>query len=479
MAELAGVSVVDLTNTHRDRDPLFGEADVVVLNMVCDPDLLPMIEERKKRGQVTVYEVNDDVQFMQASNPAAGFFANPQHQVLFRRLIHSANAAQFCTPELQRSYGFLNPRQAVFRNQLSWSAAARRPRQDERVAIGWGGSAGHLDDMAQIAGPLVDFVNARDDVVLHLMGSDRIVQLFTRLDAKKKRITPPGSLEEYYAFVAQLDIGLAPLGDTGFNRCRSDVKFLEYAMHGVVPVLQALVPYLDTVVPERTGFLFEKSQQLFATLERLVSDRALCESVARNARHYVETERIERNHAEERVDYYRSLMAAASQPTRRTASDYAAVAGSEVVGRHVSLNATEYEQLLHDALVVGQLQGKRELALRMLRRASEIEPLRYQPYLYASGMSNAPLDELDACLSKNPRSLSARVARADGLEQTGQTADAMRELLGAAEIHPTYDLPYLRVAELLERAGRAAEAREFFTLAQHLRIPLERNAARP
>jgi len=115
----------------------------------------------------------------------------------------------------------------------------------------------------------------------------------------------------------------------------------------------------------------------------------------------------------------------------------------------------------------------------MLRRASEIEPLRYQPYLYASGMSNAPLDELAACLSKNPRSLSARVARADGLEQTGQTADAMRELLGAAEIHPTYDLPYLRVAELLERAGRAAEAREFFTLAQHLRIPLERNAARP
>jgi hypothetical protein len=91
-------------------------------------------------------------------------------------------------------------------------------------------------------------------------------------------------------------------------------------------------------------------------------------------------------------------------------------------------------------------------------------------------MSDAPLDELAACLAKNPLSLSARVARADGLVRNGMSADAMRELLGAAQIHPAYDLPYARVAELLERSGQAAEAREFFLLAQHLRLPLERNA---
>lgn len=478
LAELDGVSVVDLTNTHRCRDALIAEADVLVLNMVCDPDLLPLIGERTKRGQVTVYEVNDDVAFMQASNPAAGFFANPHHQVLFRRLIHSATAAQFCTPELQRCYGFLNARQALFRNQVSVSAAERRPRVDPRVVIGWGGSAGHLDDMAHIAGPLIDFLHARDDVVLHLMASDRIVQLFTRLDAKKKRLTPTGSLEDYYAFVAGLDIGIAPLADTGFNRCRSDVKFLEYALHGVVPVLQSLAPYRDSVVPDSTGFFFETSQQLVGTLERLLSDPALCDRISNQARRYVETERRERDHAQERIDFYRSLTTSAA-PTARTAIDYAAVAGAEVVGRHVSLHATEYEQLLHDALVVGQLQGKRDLAVRMLKRASELEPLRYQPHLFASSVSEAPLDELEACLAKNPHSLSARVARADGLERRGLGADAVRELLGAAQIHPAYDLPYVRVAELLERSGKSAEAREFFLLAQRLRWPLERSAATP
>jgi len=475
MSELDSVSVVDLTNTHRSRDALLAEADVVVLNMVCDPDLLPVIGERTKRGQLTIYEVNDDVAYMQASNPAAGFFANPQHQTLFRRLIHSSSAAQFCTPELQRRYGYLNPRQALFRNQLSWTAAQRRPRRDPRVVIGWGGSAGHLDDIAHIARPLVEFVHARDDVVLHLMASDRIVQLFSGLDSSKKRLTPTGSLEDYYTFVADLDIGIAPLGDTGFNRCRSDVKFLEYAMHGVVPVLQSLAPYRDAVIAGTTGFFFETTEQLIATLERLLQEPALGDRVSNAARHYVESERRERDHAHERIDFYRSLLPTTAA-NRFLATDYAAMPGAEVAGRHVSLNATEYEQLLHDALVVGQLQGKRELALRMLRRASEIEPLRYQPYLFASSMSDAPLDELATCLDKNPLSLSARVARADGLVRNGMSADAMRELLGAAQIHPAYDLPYARVAELLERSGQAAEAREFFLLAQHLRLPLERNA---
>jgi tetratricopeptide (TPR) repeat protein len=475
MAELDGITVVDLTNTHRCRDALLAEADVVVLNMVCDPDLLPILGERTKRGQLTVYEVNDDVAYMQAANPAAGFFANPQHQTLFRRLIHSSSAVQFCTPELQRRYGYLNPRQALFRNQLSWSAAQRKPRRDERVVIGWGGSAGHLDDITHVAGPLIDFLNTREDVVLHLMASDRIVQLFDRLDAQKKRLTPTGSLDDYYTFVADLDIGIAPLDDTGFNRCRSDVKFLEYAMHGVVPVLQSLAPYRDAVVAGTTGFFFESPEQLIGTLERLLNEPALGDRVSNAARHYVESERRERDHAHERIDFYRSLATTPVTKTRST-SDYAAVPGAEVAGRHIALNATEYEQLLHDALVVGQMQGQRELALRMLRRASEIEPLRYQPYLFASAMSEAPLDELAACLAKNPRSLSARVARADGLEQSGMNADAIRELLGAAQIHPAYDLPYVRVAELLERSGQGAEAREFFLLARQLRLPLERNA---
>jgi glycosyltransferase involved in cell wall biosynthesis len=487
MAAEEGVFVVDFTNVHRRREALLQEADVLVLNMVCDADLLTVVSERAARGQVTVYEVNDDVACIQPSNPVAAYFANPHHQLLFRRLVRTATAAQFSTPELVRTYGFLNSRQAVFPNQLSRAAAPKPKRADARTVIGWGGSAGHLEDLALIAEPLMELVAARDDVVLHLMGSERITALFAALAPAKKRLVTPGSLDDYYAFVAGLDIGLAPLTDTGFNRCRSDVKFLEYALHGVVPVVRGLAPYADTVEHGKTGFLFDTNEQMFATLLALLDDPAQRAHVGEQARKYAVEQRSERAHAADRIAFYRELVAETERTSpngtrtpntpEQAAERYAALTGAEICGRHIGLNNTEYEHLLHDALVLGQLEGKRDVALLMLRRAAELEPALYQPHLLASAVSESPVEELDRCLVKNPRSLAARIARAVGLARAGDGGGAVRELLIAAELHPSYDLPYLRLAEILQRGGRGSEAQEFLNLAARLRQPLERSAA--
>lgn len=473
LAALDGVCVVDLTNVHRAREQLFRDADVVVLNMVCDPDLLPLVKARSERNQVTVYEVNDDVAHVQPSNPVVEFFKNPHHQLLFRRLVNAATAAQFCTPELVRIYGFLNARQAVFRNQMSRAAAARPKRRDARTVIGWGGSAGHLEDIGRIAEPLMNFVTGREDVVLHVMGSERIQALFAKLDATKFRKFAPGSLADYYAFVAGLDVGLAPLEDSGFNRSRSDVKFLEYALHAVTPVVKALAPYRDTVVHGETGFLFETTDEMLALVRRLVENPAERERVANQARRYVVEERSESARAADRFEFYRFLGASSEPSSGTRVEPYARMTGAETCGRHVSLGLGEYENLLHDALVLGNLQGKKDEALVLLRRASALAPEHYQPYLFASSVSECPLDELSQSLAKNPASLSARVALADRLERSGNPAQAVGELLRAAEILPAYDLPYFRLAQILERSGKANEAREFFAIAARLRAPLE------
>jgi hypothetical protein len=48
---------------------------------------------------------------------------------------------------------------------------------------------------------------------------------------------------------------------------------------------------------------------------------------------------------------------------------------------------------------------------------------------------------------------------------------AVANLLAAAEVHPSYDLPYLRVGELLARCQQNAEAQGFFAIAARLRLP--------
>jgi tetratricopeptide (TPR) repeat protein len=478
MAEHQDVWVVDLTNVHRHRDAILKHADVVVLNMVCDPDLLPVVAERTRQGLPTVYEVNDDVACLQPYNTAAGFYANPDNQILFRMLVQACSAVQFCTPELQRIYGRFSSKAALFPNQMLRLPAEVVPAAksvNSRTVVGWGGSFGHLQDLAEIAQPLIDWVSRRQDVVLHLMCADKIWALFDRLAPDKKRLTKPAGIEEYHDFVAHLDIGLAPVEDTGFNRCRSDVKFLEYALHGVAPVLRALVPYQRTVEHGATGMLFHDSVEMLSMLDELVENVEYRQRIAANAKHYIVEQRQERAHAVERIEFYRSLLSGSRANERSglltVQDDVTRLEGAEVQGRFVTLNATRYERLLHDALVLGQLNGRKGDALGLLREASQLEPNAYQPHLFSADLSDDPTDCLALALTRNPKSLNAHVLMGEFLAKHGQVRPALTTFLAAAEIHPSYDLPYLRLAQLMLRCNLPTEAKGFFEAAISLRQP--------
>ena len=225
MAELDGVYVVNLDQAHRQLSRVLEQADVLVVNGVCSADLLPVIQQRRHGRRLTVFEINDDVQEMQAVNPLAPFFALPEHIRLFRRLAANADAIQYSAVELQRLYGSLNARGRVFPNQLVTVPPLGPPGTGDQVHLGWGGSAGHLEDVAEVAPALCRFILDHPQVTLHLMCADRIWQLFDALPAERKRRTPVGSIEDYYAFVSRLDIGIAPNRDEAFNRARERSTF--------------------------------------------------------------------------------------------------------------------------------------------------------------------------------------------------------------------------------------------------------------
>jgi tetratricopeptide (TPR) repeat protein len=122
------------------------------------------------------------------------------------------------------------------------------------------------------------------------------------------RYQSPGSLAHYLQWLHTLDIGLAPLLPTAYNQCRSDVKFLEYASHSVVPVVQRLAPYAS-VRDGETGFLFDNPEQLMGVLDTLASTPERRQRVARAAHAYVNGQRRIEQHAHQRLDFYRQQMA--------------------------------------------------------------------------------------------------------------------------------------------------------------------------
>jgi tetratricopeptide (TPR) repeat protein len=479
LAQLDGVWVVDAAHIHRARTLLFEHADVLIVNMVPDVDLRRIIADRRRRGRATVFELNDDVANIQKDNPYAVYTRDPYELTKLKQLLNACDAVQFSTPELARRYGrFARAgRGRVLMNQMPPRRHARAEGRSGKLVIGWGGSYGHLQDLQHVAGPLVRWLNARAGVELAIMADPRLFDVFRELSPGRRRHVPIGDIDAYYAFLSAVDIGFAPLSDLAFNLCRSDVKFLEMALHGVAPVLQDLQPYRDTVREGETALLFRDPDGLVAALARLCDDETLRLGLAARAQAYVQRERSETVAAAERMALYQSILppgdpAERQARARGVCEALSGLDGAEPRGRHLSLPFGAYEERVWLGLAHAT-RGERADALKWLAEAAKLEPEAYQPHLFSAMF--APQDQrrghLEQALRREPASLSGWIDRGDEHDDRGEIEEALRCYMRAAEVDPTYDQAYAKTSLLLEKLGRAGEAREFGAIAARIQQP--------
>ena len=71
--------------------------------------------------------------------------------------------------------------------------------------------------------------------------------------------------------------------DNEFNRCKSNIKYLDYAMAGIPAVYQNLEPY-KSVANGVTGLTASTADEWYVALNRLISDRELNRSISAAAR---------------------------------------------------------------------------------------------------------------------------------------------------------------------------------------------------
>lgn len=474
MAQDEDVFVVNATNVHRKKDHIMREADVLVLKNICDPDILPLIRERKLQKRLTVYEIADDLSALQPWNPVYPFYKNKENLALVYRLASCCDALQVTVPALKSLYGYLNKHCEVFLNQILHVPPERVLKESNEVVIGWGGSHGHLEDMEEISTPLIDWIMTQPNVILHLMCSDPIWKLFDSLTPHKKRRTLPGSIDEYYNFLAKIHIGIAPLKHTAFNLSRSDVKFLEYAVSGVVPVAAHLEPYLGSVKNEETGFLYKNSSELIDILNRLVKDASLARGIAKAARQYVIRERLQLKHGRDRIDFYMDRLNPVCTGRHRDGRavqhfrEWAKLEGAVKKGRHLRLSPTRFEELLHDGLVTMQLTSGKEQAHRFFQKAMMLEPRNYLPFLFGSPVAAEPVDSLRKAIELQPDSLKARILLGEDWARKGKIIEALQSLESALNVYPDYEIPYLRAADLLRKLGKKSQADSLFEKAREL-----------
>ena len=174
--------------------------------------------------------------------------------------------------------------------------------------IGWAGTREERADLELAIPALAGVLERHPEVRVALMGDPELQAAVAALPAARVSFIPAGSFERAQRFLDEIDIGIAPLAPTAYNRCRDDVRFLEYAAHGVLAVCADLEPFREVVRPGQTGFLFRDTAELETVLERALAEAELRAAIpARAAR--AAAERLERPHAAHRLGFYLSVAA--------------------------------------------------------------------------------------------------------------------------------------------------------------------------
>ena len=137
---------------------------------------------------------------------------------------------------------------------------------------------------------------------------------FNALQTPHKQFTPTCDYDTYMSLLGQCEIAFMPLGDTPFNRAKSDLKFIEAGACRVASLASHVV-YAGSIADGRTGLLFHNADELRDRLLRMVAMPELTRGLGDAARSYVAGERMLAYQVAQRIAWYRSLWARRVQLT--------------------------------------------------------------------------------------------------------------------------------------------------------------------
>jgi glycosyltransferase involved in cell wall biosynthesis len=258
----------------------------------------------KQMGKKIVFD-NDDTYIIDKSHAFYGLdergFKENTKKVnnIINNFIINSDLVTCSTEYLAKEYRKLNPNVKVLPNLVNpddWDKPLRN--EGDKVRIGVVGSVAYYHDFQIV-----------EDVLKKLDNDPRVQLVLFGLNSKKQRETnkltnevhkreysfwdtlkntehaPWCSMEDYFRVLNELrlDIMMIPRKDSYFNKCKSNVKFLEASMLEI-PVI---TNYFKDCPYEKDGDYLVWAKDWLKDLEKLIVDKKLRRDIGKKAKKYV------------------------------------------------------------------------------------------------------------------------------------------------------------------------------------------------
>jgi hypothetical protein len=218
--------------------------------------------------------------------------------------LKSCHCIQTTTDVLAETLREFNPHVAVFPNQVLALAPLRKHSSASPVILFFG-ALNRESDWAPLVPALNRVVSRHGDHVRVQVVYDQA--FFNALETRNKVFEPLCSFDRYHVLLHEADIALLPLEPTRFNQRKSELKFLECAVHGVAALASPTV-YEHTIKNGETGLVYHSVNEFEVLLDRLIHNAGLRHQLGENAYRFVAERRLLAHHFRARHDWYQQML---------------------------------------------------------------------------------------------------------------------------------------------------------------------------
>ena len=262
--------------------------DVIVIQRV-NPYSTPIVKKAKQHGIKVVYETDDDFLDIGPANPSFNYIQG--NLVNIEKLVGAADKIVVSTSELKKRFDKLGDVE-IIRNYYLDNVLPLKSFSysgNDYVKIGYFGTMTHNDDLELVHNVVLRlkdiFSKKGIEVELEVIGAsiDENIDWFS----VKKLPYYPMAMATFMKWIANngnWDIGIIPLVNTEFNKCKSELKYIEFTALGVPVVASDVEVYRNTIEEGVTGFLANNEDEWVAKLSRLIDDPKLRNGILNNAR---------------------------------------------------------------------------------------------------------------------------------------------------------------------------------------------------
>lgn len=174
------------------------------------------------------------------------------------------------------------------------------PKDPKKFIIGYAGSNSHQDDLEMFFPHLLEIMKKYPNVYFESVGSisKDMLHLFDDFPSpimnRCDLLPATWTFKEYPKMIAdqKWNIGVCPLVDSPFTRCKSHIKWFDYSMFKIPVIASRVYPYFmaiegrKTIEHDKTGLLVKPSEW-FMAMEQLILDEKKRNELGSNAYNYI------------------------------------------------------------------------------------------------------------------------------------------------------------------------------------------------